>query len=440
MLKEAKKILQDAFEYAKIDPESWDILQHPQRTIQCAIPMRHDDGTLKMYKAFRSQYNNLLGPYKGGIRFDSNVGREEVEALAFWMTFKCAVVKIPFGGSKGGITVDPKILSNRELERLSKAYVNAFADIIGPDIDIPAPDMGTNEIVMGWMYSEYRKMKGGHPRSVITGKPISLGGIAGRGSATGYGGYYVLEKLIEDYFDIIFKDSDKDEDDVTIAIQGFGNVGYWFAEKCFKSGLKIIAISNKDSGVYDPNGLNIMSCKKRLENNGGTEWGQGETISNKELLELDVDILVPAAIENVITKENASKYSALTNLINELQSKKTHQKISNLIKKDLSNSYVRVEVICDRVGFWLKPHCDIKEKQMSCLLFVNKYNENEDLGTDFYDSNLNKIKTLPYRDNYGYFFSSGPDTWHGMEKKHIKKERRCLQVNYVSFQTDWKVD
>ena len=140
-----------------------------------------------------------------------------------------------------------------------------------------------------------------------------------------------------------------------------------------------------------------------------------------------------------ITKKNTSKYPALTNLINELQSKKTHQKISNLIKKDLSNSYVRVEVICDRAGFWLKPHCDIKEKQMSCLLFVNKYNENEDLGTDFYDSNLNKIKTLSYRDNYGYFFSSGPDTWHGMEKKHIQKERRCLQVNYVSFQTDWKV-
>jgi glutamate dehydrogenase (NADP+) len=310
MLKEAKKKLEPAFEYAKIDLESWDILQHPQRTIQCAIPMRHDDGTLKMYKAFRSQYNNLLGPYKGGVRFGSNVGREEVEALAFWMTFKCAVVKIPFGGSKGGITVDPKSLSNRELERLSKAYINAFADIIGPDIDIPAPDMGTNEIVMGWMYSEYRKMKGGHPRSIITGKPISLGGIYGRESATGHGGYYVLEKLIEDYFDIIFKNSNKDEDDISIAIQGFGNVGYWFAEKCFKSGLKIVAISNENSGVYDPNGLNIMSCKKSLENNGGSEWGQGEAISNKELLELDVDILVPAAIENVITKENANDIKA----------------------------------------------------------------------------------------------------------------------------------
>ena len=130
----------------------------------------------------------------------------------------------------------------------------------------------------------------------------------------------------------------------------------------------------------------------------------------------------------------------LTNLIKELQNKKTYQKISELINKDLSNSYVRVEVICDREGFWLKPHCDIKEKLMSCLLFVNKHNESEDLGTDFYDSDLKLIKTLPYKDNYGYFFQVGPDTWHGMEKKEIIKERRCLQVNYVTFKTDWKVE
>ena len=140
-----------------------------------------------------------------------------------------------------------------------------------------------------------------------------------------------------------------------------------------------------------------------------------------------------------ITKENSKDFPALTKLIHELQDKKTHQKISELINKDLSNSFVRVEVICDRKGFWLKPHCDIKEKQMSCLLFVNKYNESEDLGTDFYDKSLKKVKTLPYKDNYGYFFSSGPDTWHGMEKKEIIKERRCLQVNYVTFPTDWKV-
>ena len=141
-----------------------------------------------------------------------------------------------------------------------------------------------------------------------------------------------------------------------------------------------------------------------------------------------------------ITKENSSKFPNLTKFIKELQNKKTHEKISNLIGKDLSNSYVRVEVICDRKGFWLKPHCDIKEKLISCLLFVNKFNENEDLGTDFYDSELKKVKTLPYRDNYGYFFSSGPNTWHGMEKKEIVKERRCLQLNYVDFKTDWKVD
>ena len=141
-----------------------------------------------------------------------------------------------------------------------------------------------------------------------------------------------------------------------------------------------------------------------------------------------------------INKNNSNIFPNLTKFINELQSKSTYNKISELIKKDLSRSYVRVEIICDRQGFWLKPHCDIKEKLMSCLLFVNKFNEDESLGTDFYDENLKKVKTLPYKDNYGYFFSSGPNSWHGMEKKDIKKERRCLQVNYVTFKTDWPVD
>jgi len=141
-----------------------------------------------------------------------------------------------------------------------------------------------------------------------------------------------------------------------------------------------------------------------------------------------------------ITRENSNDFPNLTNFIKELQNKKTYEKISSLVGKDLSNSYVRVEVICDRKGFWLKPHCDIKEKLISCLLFVNKTNESEDLGTDFYDNELKKVKTLPYKDNYGYFFSSSPNTWHGMEKKEIVKERRCLQVNYVTFPTDWKVE
>jgi hypothetical protein len=141
-----------------------------------------------------------------------------------------------------------------------------------------------------------------------------------------------------------------------------------------------------------------------------------------------------------ITKENAQNFPSLVKLINELQSKETHQKISQLIGKDLSNSYVRVEVICDREGFWLKPHCDIKEKLLSCLLFVNEFNESESLGTDFYNQKLERVKTVPYKNNYGYFFSGGPNTWHGMEKKEIVKERRCLQVNYVTFPTDWKTE
>ena len=140
-----------------------------------------------------------------------------------------------------------------------------------------------------------------------------------------------------------------------------------------------------------------------------------------------------------VSKENSKEFPSLNDLIEELRSKDTHGYISELIKKDLSNSYVRVEVICDRQGFWLKPHCDIKEKLISCLLFANPFNENENLGTDFYDEKLNKVKTVPYKNNYGYFFTSGPNTWHGMEKKEIKKERRCLQINYVSFETDWKV-
>jgi len=184
-----------------------------------------------------------------------------------------------------------------------------------------------------------------------------------------------------------------------------------------------------NADIANPTEHNINYDGTRAIDGGEGEFRQGISDGGKGL-----------KFRCFITKENANKFPNLRNFIQELQNKKTYEKISNLIGKDLSNSYVRVEVICDRKGFWLKPHCDIKEKLISCLLFVNKFNESEDLGTDFYDSELKKIKTLPYRDNYGYFFSSGPNTWHGMEKKEIVKERRCLQVNYVTFKTDWKVE
>ena len=309
MLNEAKQQLEAAFKYAAIDPESWERLQHPQRTIQCAIPMRHDDDTLKMYRAYRCQYDTTLGPAKGGIRFHPHVDLDHCEALAFWMTFKCAAVKIPFGGAKGGIAVDAKSLSHRELERLSKAYIDAFADVIGPDIDIPAPDMYTDERTMGWMYSEYRKIKGGHPKDMITGKPTALGGIEGRHSSTGYGGFFVLETLLDQSatrLNIEIKEK-------TIALQGYGKVGTWFADMAAQRGYKIVAISNEFGGVYNPKGLHIPTVRAAQELTSGRDWGNQKDnvqLTNDELLALDVDILVPAAMEQVLTEKNAAAVRA----------------------------------------------------------------------------------------------------------------------------------
>jgi len=327
MLDDLKKQLDIAFQYAQIDSESRERLQYPARTLQVAIPCRHDDGTLHMYKAFRCQYDSTLGPTKGGIRYHLNVCRDEIEALAFLMTFKNACIKTPFGGSKGGVCVDATALTHREYERLSKLYIDAFADFIGPDTDIPAPDMYTNERVMGWMYAEYQQLKGGHPRAVITGKPIALGGIPGRISATGYGGYYVLEQMLSPKYRPFLKIPDKDlkldqsllkatfspinkspRRDITMAVQGFGNVGYWFAKKCSEKGIRIVAVGDKIDGAFDMNGLDINVCK--IARDQGQDWPMGTKISGKELLELDVDILAPAAIENVITSENADKIKA----------------------------------------------------------------------------------------------------------------------------------
>lgn len=307
LLDRAKLQLQEAYSYAEIDDESWIRLQYPKQTVQCSIPMRHDNGVLRTYKAFRCQYDTTLGPGKGGIRFHKSVSRDHVEALAFWMTFKCAALKIPFGGAKGGVAVDATTLSNRETERLCRAYIDAFANFIGPDTDIPAPDMYTDQRCMGWMYDEYRLIKGGHPKDIITGKPSALGGLEGRTSATGHGGYYVLETLINNYKNTL---NLSNLDQIKVAIQGFGKVGYWFARKCFESGVKVVAITNEFGGTYCDKGLNIEKCRQSLNQSDHKDWGEGEKITNQELLELNVDVLAPSAVENVFTKENAEKVKA----------------------------------------------------------------------------------------------------------------------------------
>jgi glutamate dehydrogenase (NADP+) len=312
MLKTAKKQLEACLPYANIDSESWERLQHPAKLIECSLPCRHDDGTLKVYKAFRCQYDTTLGPAKGGIRYHLNVDRDHVEALAFWMTFKCAALKLPYGGAKGGIAVDATKLSHRELERISRLYIDAFHECLGPDEDIPAPDMYTDEKVMGWMYDEYRLIKGGHPKDFITGKPVALGGMPERTVATGYGGYYVIDKILREHW---FKKNHNPQ--TTMAVQGFGKVGYWFAEIAAKSDRKVVAISNEYGAAYCPDGLNVELCREKLGPTSGKDWGEvvkahpgSYTISNEELLQLKVDVLVPAALENVITEENAAKINA----------------------------------------------------------------------------------------------------------------------------------
>lgn len=301
MLNLAKKQLLVALPYANIDLESWERLQYPQRTITASIPMRHDDGSLKVYHAYRCQYNDTLGPFKGGIRYHPHMDADHVEALGFWMTFKCAALKLPYGGAKGGIAVDATKLSNRELERISRLYIDSFHNFLGPDQDIPAPDMYTDERMMGWMYDEYRLIKGGHPNDFITGKPVALGGLEERKVSTGYGGYYVLEKIVTDYW------CKKPLKELTVAVQGFGKVGYWFAEKCWKEGLKVVALSNEHGGIYNKNGLNVEEVRSILGPNQGKTWNRidGELINNEKLLSLDVDVLAPAAVENVITDKTA---------------------------------------------------------------------------------------------------------------------------------------
>jgi glutamate dehydrogenase (NADP+) len=308
MLESAKKQLEAAYKFAKIDDESWQKLQYPQKTLSVSLPIRHDDGNLHMYQAYRCQYDSTLGPCKGGIRYHPYVDKDHCEALALWMTFKCACLKLPYGGAKGGICVDATKLSNRELERLSKAYIASMVDFIGPDTDIPAPDLYTDERIMGWMYSEYKRIKGGHPKDIITGKPVALGGIEGRSSATGHGGYYVLESILQSNMSQV--NIPTALEDVRVCIQGFGKVGYWLAEKCFRSGMKVIAITNEFGGTYNEHGLNVSACRKSLDESNGKDWGEGESIKNEELWEIETDILAPAAIENVITKENADKIKA----------------------------------------------------------------------------------------------------------------------------------
>src|SRR4030095_16022734 len=304
--------LNEARKFIAVSDETLEALKNPTAILEVAIPLRMDDGSLKIFRGYRVRHSDARGPGKGGIRYHPRVDLDEVKALSFWMTMKCAVVDIPFGGAKGGIEVDPKVLSHLELERLSRGFIQAIADHIGPDTDIPAPDVYTNATIMGWMASEYSRVKRTKIPAVITGKPLSLGGSLGREDATGRGGYYVIQKLssLEGW----------DPRKMTVAIQGFGNAGFHAANLLHREGFKMVAVSDSKVGIYKPEGLEQPSIKdhkdrtrqlKAIYCDGSVcEERQAQKISNEELLELKVDLLIPAALENQITEKNTPRIQA----------------------------------------------------------------------------------------------------------------------------------
>lgn len=307
----ALKRLESAVAHVDLSDDVRERLSHPIASLTVSIPIRMDDGSLKTFTGYRVRYDDSRGPTKGGIRFHPMVNADEVTSLAFWMTFKCAVVDLPFGGAKGGIRIDPKSLSLLELERLSRGYIDAMADFIGPDSDIPAPDVYTNPMIMGWMCDQYGIIHRAKVPGVITGKPLALGGSRGRDNATGRGGYFVIRQL-ESKLGI--------GPGSTVAIQGFGNAGFWIASLLSECGYKVVAVSDSKGAIYQSDGLDVQSVWKFKQQERklaaayctGSVCGVHEydKISNEELLELDVDLLVPAALEDQITSDNASKIRA----------------------------------------------------------------------------------------------------------------------------------
>ncbi|WDI45174.1 Glu/Leu/Phe/Val family dehydrogenase [Bremerella sp. P1] len=304
--------LDKAFQFADIDAEALERLKHPKQILQVSVPVRMDDGSLKVFNGYRVRHDDTRGPTKGGLRYSPAVDISEVKALAFWMTFKCAVMNIPYGGAKGGICVNPKELSRMELERLSRGFIEQIADFIGPETDIPAPDMYTNAMIMGWMMDEYSKIHRRRTPGVITGKPIPLGGSQGREDATGRGAYYCIKEL-EKKRDWVPKNT-------RVAVQGFGNAGQSIAHLLHADGYQVVAVSDSRGGCYKPDGFDVPSLiqikneSRRLQavycTGSVCQAIQADTITNEELLELDVDILIPAALENVITVSNADKIKA----------------------------------------------------------------------------------------------------------------------------------
>lgn len=387
--------LDGAAKFAEIDPEALLELKRPKAILEVSIPVRRDDGSLDVFVGYRVRYNDSRGPAKGGIRYHPNVSISEVKALALWMTLKCAVVGIPFGGAKGGVIVDPKSLSHLELERLSRGYVQQVADFIGPDTDIPAPDVYTNAMIMGWMFDEYSKIQRRRTPDVITGKPISLGGSLGREDATGRGAYYCIKELerIKEW----------DPSRIRVAVQGFGNAGQHVARLLHADGYKIVAVSDSHGGIHREQGFDVpslMQVKNATRNLKAVycestvcEYVEADQISNEELLELDVDVLIPAALEDQITEKNASRIRAgnvvevangpVTRAADEVLSNKGTLVVPDVLANAGGVTVSYFEWVQNRQGFyWTEDSVHDRLHEIMRREFNGIYQSMEKLGTD----------------------------------------------------------
>lgn len=298
----AKKQLRAVQEILKLDDNIMTQLMSPKRVIEVSLPIKMDDGHIEVFTGYRAQYNDARGPFKGGIRFHPGVTLDEVKALSAWMTWKTAVVDIPLGGGKGGVIVDPKKLSDGELQRLSRAYIRSIAPFIGADVDVPAPDVSTDPRIMGWMLDEYEEMVGRKEPGVITGKPLSIGGSKVRAHATAQGAFHVIEKAMEKL---------GLPTQATVAIQGFGNGGSFLAKILSQAGHTVVAIADSKATIYNPRGLDVVALENHKNETGSLKgFSGGEELPSEAVLTLPVDILVPAALENAIHEGNVAMVRA----------------------------------------------------------------------------------------------------------------------------------
>jgi glutamate dehydrogenase/leucine dehydrogenase len=317
--------LEKASSLLQLDENILAIIREPQKIMLASIPVLMDDGKIKVFSGYRIQHNNARGPYKGGVRYHPEVDLSEVKALALWMSIKTAVLDVPFGGAKGGITVNPKELSAGETERLSRGYVRAFYPIIGPEKDIPAPDVYTNAQIMGWMADEFSTIAGEKSPASFTGKPIELGGSVDRDTATSQGGVYVLEEAVKQVL--------KEKKPYTVAVQGIGNVGGGAAELLhYNDDYRVVAVSDSKTAIYNPEGIDIPFLMAQKHESGTIKGFKGaKEISHEKLLELEVDILIPAALENAIDPRNAPDIKA--KIILELANGPITQEADKILEK-----------------------------------------------------------------------------------------------------------